>query len=77
MGRELILKNNRAKELRELHRYSLRELRQAVYEDKGPVISISALHNFEKRKTVLSKSVREKMAKIYNVTLEYLDGNDL
>lgn len=77
MERELILKNNRAKELRGLHRYSLRELQQAVYEDKRPVISISALHNFEKRKTVLSKSVREKMAKIYNVTLEYLDGNDL
>jgi len=75
--RELILKNNRAKELRVLHRYSLSKLQRAVYEDKGPVISTSALHNFEKRKTVLSKSVREKMAKIYNVTLDYLDGNDL
>lgn len=76
MKRENILENNRAKELRELNGYSLKKLKEKIYEDKGPIISISALHNFEKGKNVLWEPVREKMAKIYNVTLNYLDGED-
>ncbi|EHM3052821.1 hypothetical protein KGA03_000628 [Enterococcus faecium] len=75
LKRENILKNNRAEELRKMYGYSLRELKEKIYENKEPEISISALLNFEKRKNVLWKPVREKMAKIYNVTLSYLDGD--
>ncbi|MFZ8765661.1 helix-turn-helix domain-containing protein [Enterococcus diestrammenae] len=77
MEREEILKNNRAKELRVKHGYSLKKLQEKIYEDKGPVISTSALHNFETRKTVLWELAREKMASLYGVSIDYLDGADL
>lgn len=70
------LNNNRAKGIRHLLGWSLSQVVTLMEAEYKIVTSVSAISNFENKKSVYWKPFREKLADLYGVSLEYLDGTD-
>lgn len=76
MTREELLFYNRAEEIRLSKGYTIAEVERLMWSKYG-IYTRGAIRNFERRKTVYWEYFRKYLAKLYEVSLAYLDGEDL